>query len=119
MMRLRRAGQRHNDPMRYLIGRYHEVALKGRNRWRFVDQLKNNLRATFADYRLGTIRSIGPRLMVELPDDLTDGIAAERAALVFGLQNFSLSYPVERDLSAIQREAIERARGFSVTSFRV
>ena len=39
--------------MRYLIGRYHEIALKGRNQWRFVDQLKQNLRAIFADYRLG------------------------------------------------------------------
>ena len=40
------------NKMRYLIGRYHEIALKGRNQWRFVDQLKQNLRDIFADYRL-------------------------------------------------------------------
>ena len=54
--------------MRYLVGRYHEIALKGRNQWRFVDQLKNNVRATFSDFELGAMRSEGPRLIVELPD---------------------------------------------------
>src|SRR5208282_6141816 len=78
--------------MRYLIGRYHEIALKGRNQWRFVDQVKQNLRDIFGDYRLGNMRSVGPRLMTQIPDELSDETAAERAALIFGLQNFSLSY---------------------------
>ncbi|HSR57583.1 MAG TPA: THUMP domain-containing protein, partial [Candidatus Binataceae bacterium] len=105
--------------MRYLIGRYHEVALKGRNRWRFVEQLKNNLRAIFADYRLGAVRSMGSRLMVELPDDLSDEVARERAALIFGLQNFSLSYPAAAEIEAMKREAILRARGTHAHTFRI
>src|SRR5690242_3428026 len=105
--------------MRYLIGRYHEVALKGGNRWRFVEQVKSNLRAIFADYRLGAIRSAGSRLMVELPDDMSDELARERAALIFGLQNFSLSYPAAAELSAMKREAILRARGTSARTFRI
>src|SRR6266436_2054287 len=96
--------------MRLLIGRYHEIGLKGRNRWRFVDQLKHNLRAVFADYRLGSIRGEGLRLMVELPDELTDAVAAERAAWLFGLQNFSLSRPVPLELEALKREAVAAAR---------
>jgi thiamine biosynthesis protein ThiI len=105
--------------MRYLIGRYHEVALKGRNRWRFVEQLKHNLRAIFADYRLGALRSAGARLMVELPNELSDEVARERAALIFGLQNFSLSYPAAGELAAIKREAVLRARGVPARTFRV
>ena len=105
--------------MRYLIGRYHEIALKGGNQWRFVNQLKTNLRQVFGDYRLGRVHSIGPRLMVPLPDELSDEIAIERAHLLFGLQNFSISYPVERDIGAISREAIARARTFSPRSFCV
>ena len=97
--------------MRYLIGRYHEIALKGRNQWRFVDQVKQNLRDIFGDYRLGNMRSVGPRLLVPLPDDLSDEVAAERAALIFGLQNFSLSYSTPRDIESISREAIKRATG--------
>jgi len=105
--------------MRYLIGRYHEIVLKGRNRWRFVDQLKQNLRALFADYRLGPMRGEGPRLLVGLPDDISDQVAAERAACVFGLQNFSLSRPVPLDLEALKREAVAAARGLPATTFRI
>ena len=105
--------------MRYLIGRYHEIALKGRNQWRFVDQVKQNLRDIFGDYRLGNMRSVGPRLLVPLPDDLSDEVAAERAALIFGLQNFSLSYSTPRDIESISREAIKRATGSKARTFAV
>ena len=105
--------------MRYLIGRYHEIALKGRNQWRFVDQLKQNLRAIFADYRLGNMRSVGPRLLVQLPETLSDEIASERAALIFGLQNFSLSHATERDVASMSREAIKRATGSRAKTFAV
>lgn len=105
--------------MRYLIGRYHEVALKGGNRWRFVDQIKHNLRAIFADYELGRARSLGSRLMIDLPDAIPDDVIRERAALVFGLQNFSISYPAPLAVEAITHEAISRARGIAAKSFRV
>lgn len=106
--------------MRYLIGRYHEIALKGRNRWRFVDQLKRNLRAIMADYRLGAMRSEGPRMLVELPEEMTDAVAAERAALVFGLQNFSIGRRVALDLDTLKRESITAAtRVQNVRTFRV
>jgi tRNA uracil 4-sulfurtransferase len=105
--------------MRYLIGRYHEVALKGGNRWRFVDQIKHNLRAIFGDCELGRARSLGSRLMIELPDAISDEVVRERAALVFGLQNFSISYPSPLDIDAITREAVDRARGLTAKTFRV
>ena len=105
--------------MRYLIGRYHEVALKGGNRWRFVDQVKNNLRAIFGDFELGRARSLGSRLLIELPDAIPDEVVRERAALVFGLQNFSISYPAPLEIEAITREAISRASGHKAKTFRV
>jgi thiamine biosynthesis protein ThiI len=105
--------------MRYLIGRYHEIALKGRNQWRFVDQVKQNLRDIFSDYRLGSVRSVGPRLLVQLPDELDDDTAAERAGLIFGLQNFSLSHATARDIESIAREAIKRASGSRARTFAV
>jgi thiamine biosynthesis protein ThiI len=97
--------------MRYLVGRYHEIVLKGRNRWRFVEQLKQNLRAGFADYRLGTMRSKGPRIITQIPADITDEVAAERAALVFGLQNFSISHAIALDIETIKRQAVAIAAG--------
>jgi tRNA uracil 4-sulfurtransferase len=109
--------------MRYLVGRYHEIVLKGRNRWRFVEQLKQNLRAAFADYRLGAMRSEGPRLITQLPEQISDAVAAERAALIFGLQNFSISHAVALDIEAIKRLAVAIAAGMQAqvpkATFRV
>jgi tRNA uracil 4-sulfurtransferase len=67
------------ESMRYLIGRYHEIALKGGNQWRFVNQLKTNLRNVFGDFQLGKLRSVGPRLILPLPDAISDEIAIARA----------------------------------------
>ena len=103
--------------MRYLIGRYHEITLKGRNRWRFVDQVKHNLREVFSDYRLGAMRGEGPRLLVELSDEVPENVVRERAALIFGLQNFSISRPVPLDMEAIKREAVMVARSESAGAF--
>jgi tRNA uracil 4-sulfurtransferase len=109
--------------MRYLVGRYHEIVLKGRNRWRFVEQLKQNLRPLFADYRFAAIRSEGPRIIVQLPAEIPDEIAAARAALIFGLQNFSISHAVALDIEAIKRQAVAIAADAQakapVASFRV
>ena len=105
--------------MRYLVGRYHEIALKGRNQWRFVEQLRHNLRSVFADVRLGKMRSEGPRIIVELPDELDDTTAIARAAGIFGLANFSLSYRVSLDLQAIKAAAIARMREHPANSFRI
>ena len=105
--------------MRYLIGRYHEIALKGRNQWRFIEQLKHNLRAVFADVKLGRMRGEGPRIIVELPDQIDDATAIARASAIFGFANFSLSYRVPLDLDAIKAEAIARAREHPARTFRV
>jgi thiamine biosynthesis protein ThiI len=105
--------------MRYLVGRYHEIALKGRNQWRFVEQLRHNLRAAFADVRLGPMRGEGPRMIVELPDAIDDRTATARASTIFGFANFSLSYRVPLDLDAIKAEAIARAREHRARTFRI
>jgi thiamine biosynthesis protein ThiI len=105
--------------MRYLIGRYHEVALKGQNRWRFTAQVKRNLLQIMGDYRLGAIRSEGPRLLAELPDELDDATAIQRGALLFGLQNFTLSRSVAPDLTTIEREVLDAVKGTSARSFAV
>src|SRR5271156_5105542 len=107
------------DPRRILIGRYHEITLKGRNRWRFVEQLRHNVRDAFAGWRLGAIRGEGPRPLVDLPADMSDDEAAERAALIFGLQNFSISRRIALDLDVMKREAVTALAGRDGASFAV
>jgi thiamine biosynthesis protein ThiI len=104
---------------RYLIGRYHEIVLKGGNRWRFVDQLKRNVRALFADCRIGRVRGEGPRLIIEIPAAIADDVVHERAALLFGFQNFTVSRPVPLDIEELKREAVAAARGQRAKTFRI
>lgn len=105
--------------MRYLIARYHEIALKRGNRWRFTAQLRQNLKSAFADCPLGAMRGEGPRLLVELPDSVDDATARERAALVFGIENFSIAHETALDIEAVRRKALEVARQYPARSFRV
>src|SRR5262249_61151931 len=65
------------------------------------------------------MRGEGPRLLVELPDEVSDQTVAERAAAIFGLANFSLSRQVPLEIEAIKREAIARAREHPARTFRV
>ena len=88
---------------RYLIGRYHEIVLKGGNRWRFVEQLRRNVGALFADCGVGRIRGEGPRLIIEIPASVPEALVHERAALLFGFQNFTISRPVPLELEALKR----------------
>lgn len=111
--------------VRYLIGRYHEVGLKGRNRWRFVDAVKNNLQAVFGNVRLGPMRGEGRRLMVAIPAEIPEALVYERAALVFGLQNFSVARRVDLSIEAIVAAALalvandrSRAASFRVSARR-
>jgi thiamine biosynthesis protein ThiI len=104
---------------RFLIGRFHEIVLKGRNRSRFVDQVKHNLRDLFRDYRLGRIHNEGPRLLAEIPDGLSDDIIRERAARIFGFQNFTISYPMPLDLEVMKRAAVAAAMKHQARSFRI
>ncbi len=104
---------------RYLIGRYHEIVLKGGNRWRFVEQLKRNVRALFADCGVGRIRGEGPRLIIAIPAAVPDGLVLERAALLFGFQNFTVSRPVPLEIEALKREAVAAAHGQRAKTFRI
>jgi tRNA uracil 4-sulfurtransferase len=104
---------------RYLIGRYHEIVLKGGNRWRFVDQLKRNVRAIFADCGVGRIRGEGPRLIVEIPASVPDALVHDRAGLLFGFQNFTISRPVPLDIESLKREAVAAASGHRAKTFRI
>jgi tRNA uracil 4-sulfurtransferase len=106
-------------PKRYLIGRYHEIVLKGGNRWRFVEQLKRNARALFADCRIGRIRGEGPRLIIEMPLAIPDDVLHERAALLFGVQNFTVSRPVPLEIEELKRAAVAAARGQRAKTFRI
>ncbi len=105
--------------MRYLIGRYHEIVLKGRNRWRFVEQLKHNVRERFRRLRHRRDPRRGSAYHRRVARRVGRCDVEERAALLFGLQNFSIGRTVPLEIEALKRGAVAAADGSTARSFRI
>jgi len=102
-----------------LIVRYHEIALKGRNRPFFVERLADNLRRVLSDLPGVTVDPVFPRISVQLPDEAPWETVRDRVETVFGVANFSRAGEVPADLEALKRAAVEGLQGAHFGSFRV
>ncbi len=101
-----------------LVARYHEIALKGRNRPFFVDKLVKNLRRATADLG-GRVEPVSGRIAVELPDEVAWETARERMADVFGIANFSRTHAVRPELPALEDAVVASLQGRGHASFRI
>jgi thiamine biosynthesis protein ThiI len=101
-----------------VILRYHEIALKGRNRPFFVERLAVNGRRLLADLG-GKVHIMAGRLRVELPDDVRWEEAERRLRDLFGVANFSRAHETALDMAALQREATAAVAARGSASFRV
>jgi tRNA uracil 4-sulfurtransferase len=102
-----------------LIVRYHEIALKGRNRPFFVERLADNLRWVLSDFPGVTVQPVSSRISVQLPDEAPWETVRDRVETVFGVANFSRAGEVPADLEALKRAAVEGLQGARFGSFRV
>ncbi len=102
-----------------LIARYHEIALKGRNRPFFVEKLAENLRRALADLPGVTVQPLSSRIAVQVPDEAPWETVRERMEKVFGVANFSRARQVPADLETLKKSAAAELRGASFSSFRV
>jgi len=99
--------------------RYHEIALKGRNRPFFVGKLVDNLRRATADLPSVTVQPISSRIALRAPDDVPWERVQERIASVFGVANYSRVTEVSPDIEAAKSAAVDLMRGRPAASFRV
>jgi thiamine biosynthesis protein ThiI len=110
--------------MRCAIVHYHELALKGRNRGLFEQQLLRNIREALRDLRGRAVAALRGRMRVSLPDDLPAGIVGERLGRVFGISNFLLTETMPLDLSrpdldGLKAIASRQVQDRSFRTFRV
>jgi thiamine biosynthesis protein ThiI len=103
----------------HVVVRYHEIALKGRNRPFFIDRLAQNLRHATSDLGGVHVRVLPGRLAVDAPDEVSWPILRERVGAVFGIANFSPAHEVAADLEALKQSAIAALRERTFASFRV
>jgi tRNA uracil 4-sulfurtransferase len=101
-----------------VILRYHEIALKGRNRPFFVDRLAVNARRLFRDLG-GKVHVISGRIRVVLPDDVPWDEAERRLGDLFGVANFSRTHESALDLEALKAGAVAAVAARAPASFRV
>jgi len=102
----------------HVIARYHEIALKGRNRPFFLKKLAANLRKATADLGSVKVSLLPGRVDLEASDDISWDNLRSRLVSVFGVANFSRVFVVPRSLEALRAEVLKALpQGFS--SFRV
>jgi thiamine biosynthesis protein ThiI len=101
-----------------IIARYHEIALKGRNRPFFVDKLARNLRRATSDLG-GKVQVMAGRVGIEVPDAAPWETVRERISTVFGIANFSRTHSVPLDLPALEQAVVASLAERPFQSFRI
>jgi thiamine biosynthesis protein ThiI len=110
--------------MRCAIIHYHELALKGRNRDLFEQQLLRNIRESLRDIGAGSVTALRGRMRVSLPGDLPAETVRERLRRIFGISNFLLTETVPLDLSqpdldGLKTVATRQVEALAFRTFRV
>ena len=108
-----------------VVLRYHEIALKGRNRPFFVRRLAEHVERLCADLPVGPVSRASARLLLPLHDPAAWPTARARLGRVFGLANYTLAHEVRlaadpgESLARVGDTVLAHLAGQSVPSFRV
>ena len=108
--------------MNAIVVHYKELALKGRNRPWFVQQLVRNLRVALGGLDVRSIRSLMGRIEIELAE--TVGSPAwdelrQRISHVFGIANFSYAGRAPLDFGSLASAILTDLGDTDAPSFRV
>lgn len=102
-----------------IVAHYHELWLKGRNRRFFTRKLAVALRQSLEGIPVERIEQPGHRFLVRLGEGAPVESAIERISRVFGIVNFAVARPVERDLEALCEAAWQEVAPLQFSSFAV
>lgn len=89
-----------------IMVRYGELSTKGKNRNAFIGRLTGNVTKALHEFPALRIRPKRDRLHLELNGENSDGVMA-RLKLVFGIQSFSPSIAVEKDMAKVHAVALQ------------
>ena len=85
-----------------IMVRYGELSPKGKNRMRFINKLKHNMKHVLSIYP--DVRVVADRDRAHIYLNGTDYVSvAESLKQIFGIQGFSPSYKVEKNLETIKK----------------
>jgi tRNA uracil 4-sulfurtransferase len=106
------------------IVHYHELALKGRNRDSFEQQLVGNIRLALKCLGIARVENLRSRIRVQFPPDADEAAIIDRLRRVCGIANFSSARAVplnlaEPSLDQLSAAVAEDLRSQSFATFRV
>lgn len=105
--------------MKYLIVKYHELALKGNNRPWFVRKLENNLARLTSDVGVEKVSKGQMMLELTLADDADVQAIKERVKNCLGVAKFFLAHKVSTDLDGVKELLREELPQRQFGSFRI
>ena len=107
-----------------IMVRYGELSTKGKNRMRFINKLKRNIQAVLSVYPQVHVKADRDRTHVYLHGTDYQPVA-ESLKQIFGIQNFSPSYKIEKSVPAlieavqtIMKEVYQEGMTFKISSKR-
>ncbi|MBT2692910.1 tRNA uracil 4-sulfurtransferase ThiI [Bacillus sp. ISL-55] len=92
-----------------ILVRYGEISTKGRNRNKFIDRLRKNIKRALYNYPNVAIKAERDRMFILLNGEDSDGVG-EKLKEIFGIQSFSPAVKVEKDLDKMKDAALELFR---------
>ena len=107
-----------------IMVRYGELSTKGKNRKTFIMQLAQNVKRALADFPALKIHADRERMHILLNGEDSEGVIP-KLSKVFGIQNFSPSIRIEKEMPAIRamvqevvREVYTPGKTFKITAKR-
>ena len=89
-----------------IMVRYGELSTKGKNRRNFIDRLGFNVRQAMHDFPKLVVKAHRDRMHIQLNGEDSTKVM-ERLKQVFGIQNFSPSIRVARDVEEVKKVATQ------------
>ncbi|MFD1432385.1 tRNA uracil 4-sulfurtransferase ThiI [Lacticaseibacillus yichunensis] len=89
-----------------IMVRYGELSTKGKNRQAFIGRLNGNVTKALHEFPALTIRPKRDRLHIELNGEDSDAVM-DRLSRVFGIQSYSPSVAVEKDMAKVHEAALQ------------
>lgn len=107
-----------NIKYEYIMCRYGELSTKGKNRKKFVKQLKRNMKRQLREFKTLKYRETFDRMYINLHDEDSAAVV-EELKHVFGLSSFSLAVQSTRDMDDMARLSLELIQNEEGKSFKV
>lgn len=90
----------------HILIRYGEITTKGRNRSRFTERLRRNIRQKLHAFTDIQIQKTRDRMYIKLNGESHEEII-EKLKVIFGIHSFSLAVKTESEIEAIKEAALQ------------